>query len=94
MGQPFLLQGVVLEVAHEGVHLGHAVAQGCTRCKNHATATGDFIQIATLAEHIAGFLRLVRTQTCDITHFRVQVECAAPLRLRSSPQSSLLCCDR
>ena len=74
MGQPFLLQGVVLEVAHEGVHLGHTVAQGCTRCKNHATATGDFIQIATLAEHIAGFLCLARTQTCDITHFRVQVE--------------------
>ena len=74
MGQPFLLQGVVLEIAHEGVHLGHAVAQGCTRCKNHATASGDFIQIAALAEHIAGFLRLARTQTCDITHFRVQVE--------------------
>ena len=81
MGQPFLLQGVVLEVAHEGVHLGHTVAQGCTRCKNHATASGDFIQIAALAEHIAGFLRLARAQTCDITHFRVQVEVLKRLAL-------------
>ena len=81
MGQPFLLQGVVLEVAHEGVHLGHTVAQGCTRCKNHATASGDFIQIAALAEHIAGFLRLACAQTCDITHFRVQVEVLKRLAL-------------
>ena len=85
MGQSFLLQGVVLEIAHEGVHLGHAVAQGRTRCKNDTAPSGNLIEVAALAEHIAGFLRLARTQTRDITHFRVQVECAAPLRLRISP---------
>jgi len=71
MGQSFLLQGVVLEIAHEGVHLGHAVAQGCTRCKNHATASGDFIEVAAFTKHIAGLLSLARTQTSDITHFCV-----------------------
>ena len=32
--------------------------------------------------------------TVTITMAASQGECAAPLRLRSSPQSSLLCCDR
>ena len=94
MGQLFLLQGAVLQVPHDRVQLGHGVAHRGAGSEHHATPAGDLVQIAALAEHIAGFLRLARAQTCDITHFCVQKECAAPLRLRSSPQSSLLCCDR
>ena len=56
MGQLFLLQGAVLEVAHDRVQLGHGIAHGRARGEHHAPPAGDFIQIAALAEHIAGFL--------------------------------------
>ena len=55
--QLFLLEGAVLQVAHEGVQLRHAIADRGTGRKHHAAPTGDFIQIAAFAEHIAGFLR-------------------------------------
>jgi len=71
MCQPFLLQGVVLEIAHEGVHLGHAVAQGCTRCKNHATTSGDLIEVAAFSKHIGGFLRFRCAQSGHIPHLRI-----------------------
>ena len=54
--QLFLLQGAVLEVPHDRVQLGHGVAHGRARGEHHAPPAGDLIQIATLAEHIAGFL--------------------------------------
>ena len=56
--QLFLLQGAVLEVPHDRVQLGHGIAHRRARGEHHATASGDFIQIAALAEHITGFLRL------------------------------------
>ncbi len=56
MGQLFLLQGAVLEVPHDRVQLGHGVAHRGAGSKNHATPAGDLVQIAALAEHIAGFL--------------------------------------
>ena len=57
VGQLFLLQGAVLEVAHDRVQLGHGIAHGRSRGEHHATPAGDLVQIAALAEHIAGFLR-------------------------------------
>ena len=56
MGQLFLLQGAVLQVPHDRVQLGHGIAHGRARGEHHAPPAGDLIQIATLAEHIAGFL--------------------------------------
>ena len=57
VGQLFLLQGAVLQIPHDRVQFGHGIAHGRTRSKHHAPPAGDLIQIATLAEHIAGFLR-------------------------------------
>ena len=57
MGQFFLLEGAVLEIPHDRVQLGHGIAHGRSCGKHHAPASGDLIQIAALAEHIAGFLR-------------------------------------
>ena len=57
VGQLFLLEGAVLEIPHDRVQLGHGIAHGRARGKHHAPPAGDLIQIATLAEHIAGFLR-------------------------------------
>jgi len=56
VGQFFLLQGAVLEVAHDRVQLGHGVAHWGAGGEHNATPAGDLIQIATLSEHIAGFL--------------------------------------
>ena len=56
VGQLFLLQGAVLQVPHDRVQLGHGVAHGRSCGEHHATPAGDLIQIATLAEHIAGLL--------------------------------------
>ena len=58
VGQLFLLQGAVLEVAHDRVQLGHGIAHGRSRGEHHAAPAGDLIQIAALAEHIGRFLRL------------------------------------
>ena len=57
VGQLFLLEGAVLQIPHNRVQLGHGVRHRGAGGKHHAPASGDFIQIATLAEHIAGFLR-------------------------------------
>ena len=57
MRQLFLLQGAVLEVPHDRVQLGHGVAHRGAGSEHHATPAGDLVQIAALAEHIAGFLR-------------------------------------
>ena len=56
VGQLFLLQGAVLEVPHDRVQLGHGVAHRGAGGKHHAPASCDLVQIAALAEHIAGFL--------------------------------------
>ena len=53
----FLLEGAVLQIAHDRVQLGHGIAHGCTRGKHHATPSGDLVQVSALAKHIAGFLR-------------------------------------
>jgi len=56
VGQLFLLQGAVLQIPHDRVQLCHGVAHRGAGGKYHATPAGDLIQIATLSEHIAGFL--------------------------------------
>ena len=68
MGQSFLLQGVVLEIAHEGVHLGHAVADRGACRKNNTTASGDLIEVAAFSKHIGGFLRFGCAQASHIPH--------------------------
>ena len=56
VGQLFLLESAVLEIAHDRVQLGHGVAHRGAGSEHHATPAGDLVQIAALAEHIAGFL--------------------------------------
>jgi len=56
MGQLFLLQGTVLQVPHDRVQFGHGIAHRRSCGEHHAPASGDLVQIAALAEHIAGFL--------------------------------------
>ena len=72
MGQPFLLQGVVLEVAHQGIHLGHAVADRSACRKNNTAPSGDLIEVAAFSKHIGGFLRFRCAQSGHISHFWVE----------------------
>ena len=81
MGQLFLLQGAVLEVAHDRVQLGHGIAHGRARGEHHATPAGDLVQIAALAEHIAGFLGFAGGQSSDIPHFCGQKEVLVKMAL-------------
>ena len=53
VGQLFLLESAVLQIAHQCVHFRHGVADWRSRCENHAAPASHFIQITTLAEHIA-----------------------------------------
>ena len=71
MGQPFLLQGVVLEVAHQGIHLGHAVADRSACRKNNTAPSGDLIEVAAFSKHIGGFLRFRCAQSGHIPHLRI-----------------------
>jgi len=71
MGQPFLLQGVVLEVAHQGIHLGHAVADRGACRKNNTAPSGDLIEVAAFSKHIGGFLRFRCAQSGHIPHLRI-----------------------
>ena len=54
--QLLLLEGAVLQVAHDRIQFGHGIADRRTSRKHYAAPAGDLIQIATLAEHIRRFL--------------------------------------
>ena len=66
------LQGVILQVTHDGIQLHHAVRYGCTCCKGHTLAASDLIKILALCKHIRGFLRIGLSNTSDIPHFCVE----------------------
>ena len=60
---------------------GHGVAHRRTRSEYHAPATGQFIHIAALAEHITGLLGFRRGQTGDIAHFCYEKKVLKAVRL-------------
>ena len=72
VAQSHLLQGVILEIPHNGVQLHHRVADRGSGCKGHALATCQFVQVLTLCKHIAGLLCIGLGDTCDISHFCVE----------------------
>ena len=50
--QLFLLEGAVLQIAHDRVQFGHGIADWRTGRKHHSAPAGDLVQVATLAKHI------------------------------------------
>ena len=81
MAQPHLLQGVILEITHNGVQLHHRVADRGSGCKGHALAACQLIQVLTLCEHIAGLLCIGLGDTCDVPHFCVEEHIFIEMRL-------------
>ena len=73
VGQLFLLESAVLQIAHQCVHFRHGVADGRSRCENHAAPASHFIQITTLAEHIAGLLCFGGRKASNIAHLGVKI---------------------
>ena len=66
-----LLQPVMLQIALDGVKLGHGVADRGAGGKDHTSVSGDLIHIAALGKHIGGFLRVRCGKTSHIPHFCV-----------------------
>ena len=58
----------ILQIPLHGIEFCHTVAYGRTCRKDHPAASGEFIHVAALAEHIAGFLRIRCGKTGDIAH--------------------------
>ena len=81
VGHVVPLQGAVLQIPLHGVHLRHAVADGCTGRENHAASSGQLIHIPAFQEHIRGFLRFGSGKTGYIPHFRRQEEVLVGMRL-------------
>ena len=81
MAQSHLLQGVILEIPHNGVQLHHRIADRGSGCKGHPLTACQFVQILTLCKHIAGLLCIGLGDTCDVPHFCVEEHIFIEMRL-------------
>ena len=81
MAQSHLLQGVILEITHNGVQFHHRIADRGSGCKGHALATCQLIQVLTLCEHITGLLCIGLGDTCDVPHFCIEEHIFIEMRL-------------
>ena len=68
VGHVHFFQMGILQIPLHGVEFRHTVADRRTCGKDHAPIPGEFIHVAALAEHIAGFLRIRCGKTGDIAH--------------------------
>ena len=62
-------QRSVLEIFLHGVHLHHAVGDGCAGSKHNASAAGQLVQIPALHIQVAGLHRLGLADAAHIPHF-------------------------
>ena len=95
MAQSHLLQGVILEITHNGVQFHHRIADRSSSCKGHALAACQFVQVLTLCKHIAGLLCIGLGDTCDISHFCVEEHIFIEMRLvhKQTIHTQFLKCD-
>ena len=89
------LQGVILQVAHNGIQLYHAVRYRRTCCKGHTLAASDFIEILTFCKHIRGLLCIGLSNTSDVPHFCVEEHIFIEMALvyKQAVNTKLLKCD-
>ena len=81
MAQSHLLQGIILEITHNGVQFHHRIADRGSGCKGHSLAACQFVQILTLCKHIAGLLCIRLGDTRDVPHFCVEEHIFIEMRL-------------
>ena len=62
-------QRSVLEILLHGVHLHHAVGDGCAGSKHNASAAGQLVQIPALHIQVAGLHGLGLADVAHIPHF-------------------------
>ena len=72
MPQPHLLNGIILQVAHDRIKLHHTVRNRRSCGKSHTTPTGNFIQIPAFRKHIGTFLSVCLRNSRNISHLCVQ----------------------
>ena len=70
--KPLALNGVVLEVAHHGVKLRHAVADGCAGGEHDALVISDLVDIPAFQQHIRGFLCVSGRESGHISHLGIE----------------------
>ena len=71
----------MLQIAHHGKQLRHAVADRRARGKHHAPAAGQFVQIAAFHQHVRGLLRFGGGKAGHVPHFGGQKQILVVLRL-------------
>mgnify|MGYP000293737629 CR=1 FL=1 len=68
-GEVIPAQRSVLEILLHGVHLHHAVGDGCAGGKHNASAAGQLVQIPALHIQVAGLHGLGLADAAHIPHF-------------------------
>ena len=76
-----LLKPVILEIPLHGVKLGHAVGNRRAGGKDHTAPACDFIHIAALGKHIAGFLCVRSGEARHIPHLGIEEQVFVVVRL-------------
>ena len=61
-----------MQIAHDRIELDHAVGDRGPRGEGNALSAGQFVQILTLHEHVAGLLRVRLGDACDVAHLRIE----------------------
>ncbi len=78
--QPLLHQQIMLQIAHHGKQLRHAVADRRPGGKHHAPAAGQLVQIAAFHQHVRGLLRFGGGKAGHVPHFGGQKQILVVLR--------------
>ena len=66
------LKCAVLQVAHDGIELHHAVGNRCAGGKCDTLSPGNLIQILALHKHVRTLLCVGLGYTCHIAHLGIE----------------------
>ncbi len=72
MSKTFIPNGIMLQITHHGVKLGHAVRYGRTRCEHNAFVVSNLVNISAFQKHIGRFLCIGGGKSCNIPHFCIE----------------------
>ncbi len=72
MSHAQLLEGAVLQVAHDGVELHHGVGDRCAGGEGDALAAGDLVQVLALHEHVRALLRVGLGDARHVAHLGIE----------------------
>ena len=80
MSQSSALEGIILQIPHHRVQLGHGVGNRGARGEDYTATAGDFVHIPAFVEHIRGALGFGGGQACNVAHLGVEKQIFVCLR--------------